>query len=271
MARARTGYIVVSNDLGASDRAAELGEEHYLDCIGLYVLSIGWCDRQRTDGAIPRAAMRRFIAPGLDTDKLVAELVRAGFFEETDTGWQVHSYLAWQRSREEIEAFSKLQSDKANRRWQAIPDTDGSTDGSAVGYAASQPTSHLSSQPANDGMAAVSDGGGQVDIESIVAASGGNLSSLDALMIAEEHGYQRTRDEALHMAGQVRLEGLQVKSWPTLLENRLSRSASQPASPYPNRRPRCVECNGTGKVPDFREDVGIVGVLPCPTCSGGAS
>lgn len=100
----RPGWIRVANDLGGSEQAVELAEEHYLAALGLFVLALGYCDRQGTDGEIPARAMARAIASGVKSDEVVAELERTGFLETTPDGWRIPGYLDWQRSREQIEA-----------------------------------------------------------------------------------------------------------------------------------------------------------------------
>lgn len=101
--RGRVNFVAVANDIGASDKALELPEEHYLPALGLYMLALCYCDRQRTDGFITRTAARRAVAPGVDTEPMMHELIRAGFIDEADGGFQIVKYLDWQRSRAEIE------------------------------------------------------------------------------------------------------------------------------------------------------------------------
>lgn len=100
--RARTNFIRIDNDLGSSRKVLELRDELALPAIGLLVLAIGYADRQRTDGAISKSAMRRGVALGLPAEELIAELVRVRFLEETSDGYEIVGYLEWQRSAEEI-------------------------------------------------------------------------------------------------------------------------------------------------------------------------
>ena len=92
----------------------------------LNLCAIAWCSRNRTDGRIPRAQVARLVnftgigvhtwtaAGGLagggrdvDVSDLVDELVTVGLWELAEDGFQVHDYLEWQRSRDEIEAASE--------------------------------------------------------------------------------------------------------------------------------------------------------------------
>lgn len=109
------GWVRISNDLGASDKALELG--HYLESIGLLVCVLGYCDRQRTDGRVPKRAFGKAIAPGCRTTALVADLLNAGFLEPDGDDYRVHNYLEWQRSAEQIAAASAKGKAGAAARW----------------------------------------------------------------------------------------------------------------------------------------------------------
>lgn len=102
--RARANYVRVDNDLGSAPKTLELSDDLLFSAIGVLVLALGYADRQRTDGAISRSAMRRTVTLGLDADAIIAELVRVGFLEPTADGWQIVNYLDWQRSAAEIDA-----------------------------------------------------------------------------------------------------------------------------------------------------------------------
>ena len=113
----RAGYVRVANDIGGSEEALALGEDTFLSAIGLFVLSLGYCDRQLTDGEIPRAAMSRAIAPGVPFADALVELERVGLLERTADGWTVPGYLKWQRSRAQVEAAAVAGSKGAAARW----------------------------------------------------------------------------------------------------------------------------------------------------------
>ncbi|MDO8915669.1 MAG: hypothetical protein Q7W16_06260 [Coriobacteriia bacterium] len=113
----RPGYVRVANDLGASEQAVELAEDHYLAALGLFVLCLGYCDRQLTDGHITTRAMSRAVAHGAHCADAIAELERVGFLEVDADGWRIAHYLDWQRSRAEIEAASESARNAAHTRW----------------------------------------------------------------------------------------------------------------------------------------------------------
>lgn len=61
-----------------------------------------WCNKVLTDGAIPRAALRR-LTDSDDVDQDLAELVQIGLWERTDDGYQIADWTEHQESREVVE------------------------------------------------------------------------------------------------------------------------------------------------------------------------
>jgi hypothetical protein len=107
--------VNIDQSLGDHPRALRLNERYFYACLGLHVCAIGWCDRMRMDGFIPSAAVAKMkvgnIKPILD------ELLRTGFWEETDGGYTIHDYLDWNDSAEEIAAKTEAARASADRRW----------------------------------------------------------------------------------------------------------------------------------------------------------
>lgn len=66
----------------------------------LYVEVICWCSRQETDGRVPSAQLRR-----LGSRRHGDELIGAGLLDTISDEYEVHDYLHFQRSAEEIAAF----------------------------------------------------------------------------------------------------------------------------------------------------------------------
>jgi hypothetical protein len=69
----------------------------------LYIQGLCYCSDGLTDGRIPTAALRTMTARK-DARTLARVLVREGLWVETPHGWEVHDYLAVQRSRAQVEA-----------------------------------------------------------------------------------------------------------------------------------------------------------------------
>lgn len=59
--------------------------------IALWLRALCWCNAQKTDGAIPAAALRV-----LGTDAGAAELVASGLWDEADKGWRIHDFGEYQ-------------------------------------------------------------------------------------------------------------------------------------------------------------------------------
>ena len=88
-----------------------------LAATGLWVRAGSWCGKQEHDGIIP-SYMLPMLANGASTrttNRLVAELVEAGLWEEVQgIGWLVHDWHLYQPSRAERDAERE-----ATRRRQA--------------------------------------------------------------------------------------------------------------------------------------------------------
>lgn len=67
----------------------------------LWLRGLCYAGEHLTDGLVPRSFVRRM--GDLDGDAEAARLVAAGLWHETDTGWLIHDYLDWQRSRAEAD------------------------------------------------------------------------------------------------------------------------------------------------------------------------
>ncbi|MDZ4064492.1 MAG: hypothetical protein U1E22_07475 [Coriobacteriia bacterium] len=119
-------YVRIDNDLGADDKLLRVLDALFLAACGLHVLAIGFCDRKRTDGFLPRCAFR-LLAPSVD-EAIVAELVRVGCWEkrkrEGEDGFEIHGYLEWQKSRAQIEELSAKRSAAAASSWPRTSSED---------------------------------------------------------------------------------------------------------------------------------------------------
>lgn len=69
--------------------------------VGLWAAGLAYANRYRTDGLLPDGWVRR-----VGGSKQAKALVSAGLWREYDTGWEIHDYLEYQRSAEQIEELS---------------------------------------------------------------------------------------------------------------------------------------------------------------------
>lgn len=87
-------------------------DEHFADhpkvvqagpeAMALYIAGLCYCNRFQTDGAIPRAKARTLLELP-DVDTTIKRLVTATLWEEQGDGrYQVHDYLEYQPSKEEV-------------------------------------------------------------------------------------------------------------------------------------------------------------------------
>lgn len=82
----------------------------------VHIEAIVWSCRHLTDGHIPRHALRR-LTDEPDAEAAAAELVTAGIWAETATGWQIVNFLEDQMSRVEVDGTRAL-AQKRTKRWR---------------------------------------------------------------------------------------------------------------------------------------------------------
>lgn len=84
--------------------------------IALQVAGICYCNRNLTDGFMPRAKVAALLSlgdglafvngmSGMDAtwEPVIADLLRIGVWEEVEGGYRIHDYLEYQPSRDEVE------------------------------------------------------------------------------------------------------------------------------------------------------------------------
>lgn len=235
--------------------------------VGLHLLAICYADAYRTDGHLPRRAMRLVTAdPGWQNH--AAELVRVGLWHEAKDGYDVHDYLQWQRSAAEIEALSKMQRGKALKRWANETPADGDTDcdadgipdGIPDGYAAEQAVadSREEQQPQSDDVSKImqrlhSWHGTEIDAEAVAALVAQRGAPLVAEATARLVGRKKaTVDKPLAVLGMI-VGDLVQAGW-------------RPPEAPGVRLVTCAVCGGSGRQfdPVTGEDTDTV----CPTCLG---
>lgn len=108
-----------------------------LDAIGLWALGLSWCSDHLTDGHIPTGQVERFAAGNRrKATTIAAELVDAGLWETTPTGWLYHDFHCHnppaEQAREKRRRVSEARAEAGRRgaaaRWQ----TDGKPHGKTM-------------------------------------------------------------------------------------------------------------------------------------------
>lgn len=82
--------------------------EDRLAAVGLWARTISWCNRFLTDGAVPRNRIERLDG----TLDLADQLVTAGLFDATATGYIVHDFLEFNDSRVDVEKRRKSDAER---------------------------------------------------------------------------------------------------------------------------------------------------------------
>jgi hypothetical protein len=90
--------------------------------VGLWAIAISWCNRFLTDGHIPRSRIGKL---GGSTE-LADRLVAAGLFDDDPAGYNVHGFLVFNDSREQIEDKRKKETER-KAAWRAGKRPGGTT------------------------------------------------------------------------------------------------------------------------------------------------
>lgn len=94
--------------------------EKFLACSlaarGLWTVCLSWVADKETDGALPRSIVR--LHAGADLPALAGELVEAGLWIVTETGWAFHDYLAYNPSKAQLEEERQKAADR-KAAWKA--------------------------------------------------------------------------------------------------------------------------------------------------------
>ena len=86
------------------------------DAVATWVRALGYCNRHMTDGKLGKAAAR-LCARSPKADRIVAELVEAGLWEQAGDSYQLHDYLDWNESRETRQRRQNEAKDR-KERWK---------------------------------------------------------------------------------------------------------------------------------------------------------
>lgn len=125
-------WVRLDDQFHSHEKVAELEPDLMLAAVGLHALALSWCGDRLTDGMLPKGQPARLA--GRNVDDLIAELVRVGLWERTETGYQIHDYLDYNPSREEVNTISAVRSEAGKRgaesRWQCL---DGKNHGNSHG------------------------------------------------------------------------------------------------------------------------------------------
>lgn len=113
-------WVRMDTDTHANPKVLDFIEEHgqrALAAIAIWKFAIEYAGGHATDGAISRAALRQIHG----SPAHARLLVEAGFFEETEKGWQIAGYENHQPSRAISEQLRQSLSDRGKRgaaaRW----------------------------------------------------------------------------------------------------------------------------------------------------------
>jgi hypothetical protein len=103
-----------------------LGDPKLVQCSGpaqlAFIYGLAYCARHRTDGVIGEYALPQICQgfPTADITAIAKTLITFGLWETHPTGYAVRNYLAWQRSREQIDTDLAQGAARQKKHRQAV-------------------------------------------------------------------------------------------------------------------------------------------------------
>lgn len=118
-------WFKIDDGFHCHPKVLEAGNE----AVGLYARCGSWVAQQLTNGFVPRS-----IALLYGSSKLTEALVQAGLWVAADGGWQMHDYLLYNPSKDQVEADRASNAERQKRaRDRAKQGRNGVTDGVSHG------------------------------------------------------------------------------------------------------------------------------------------
>lgn len=253
-------YIRVDSALGTNAKFQEADDDLWLACVGLYVLVLGWCDLNSTDGRTTRRYVtgKRGIAPG--SDDVLDEVIRVGLIDEEEEGHLfVRDFLEWQRSAEEKRAASEKARRAAAARF-APKDARRNAPSNASSNAFSNAEREIEREIDKPSPPTPPQVGGE-EVAAVRRASGSNtVTTKAARAVIGEFGYEVALKAARSLVENVPPGG--VRS-PDALFRRRAADMEPPPPPLPKRQ-KCDTCGGSGVTLNEAGDAAV----KCPKCEG---
>jgi hypothetical protein len=137
-------WFKVDDGLTFHPKVAEMGRtsEQRNEAIGAWVRMGAYCAAHLTDGVVPR-----LVALSLTSRSTLARLSRHGWLNTRDDGdYQLHDYLEYNPSAEEIKSDRKATADRQARWKEKKKSGNGVTNASSNGVANSAPSHPIPSQ-----------------------------------------------------------------------------------------------------------------------------
>lgn len=113
---------------------------------GLFALTLSYCGRHLTDGFVSSAMVRKLASDVDDPIALADRLVDAGFFERVDGGYQVHDYLDYQPSKEDV-IRQRAENARRQAAWKSAHTGKGETSAPAGNAVSNGVTNALINMP----------------------------------------------------------------------------------------------------------------------------
>lgn len=172
----------------------------------LHVSAIFWCARNLTDGFVPEEDLDIVCARVRTPTRFAAELVKRKLWNIVDNGWQIHDYLDYQFSAEQVKQERKGNAER-QRRWrdrQRGVETERRSEGNASNNAVSNGV--INALPVQSRPVVVVDVGKSSSVRNARAEDEELVSKIEkriVAVLAEETGVTVTPQHAAKVRGQI--------------------------------------------------------------------
>ncbi len=121
-------WFKVDDSFASHPKVAELEDGPcFAQAVALWTLAGSWCASHLTDGAVPRAQLRKLVP--FAATRAASELVRVGLWIETETGYSFHDWTKYQPCRADVLAEREKSAERV-RAWRDKSRTNGGGNGS---------------------------------------------------------------------------------------------------------------------------------------------
>ena len=122
-------WIKIDDSIGGHPKSLAISDSQYLAAIGLHILAIAYCNAHRTDGVLPKRAIK-LLAPKRPRYP-IQELIKVGYWHDIGESYEIHDYLDWQQSAGQIVVASEKGKRGADARWGKVGNASGNASGNA--------------------------------------------------------------------------------------------------------------------------------------------
>jgi hypothetical protein len=103
-------WVKIDDQFHSNPKVVAAGAE----AVALYIVALSWCGAYLTDGFIPAGQVRR-LALSNHYEEATKRLVEVGLWHEVDGGYEIHDYLEYNPTAEEVKESKQARAEAGRR------------------------------------------------------------------------------------------------------------------------------------------------------------